>query len=308
MADNLDSICFFEGQYRPLKEANINIQTHALQYGTACFAGIRGYYNPERDNIFIFRLDEHHKRLSASAKILQMTMPHSLDEFTEIVSEMLRRSNWKQNVYLRPFIYKSDLDLSPRLHNVGDSFAMYALGLDDYLDTQKGLSVCISSWVRLHESQIPTRAKANGGYINSALAKSEAMENGYDEAVFLDLKGNVSEGSASNIFIVKNGKLITPDLSSSILEGITRKTVLELAETLGIPAQERCLARSELYTADEVFFSGTGVQIPWIREVDRRVIGQGTIGPVTAQLQKLFNEIVRGQNPQYESWLTPVYR
>jgi branched-chain amino acid aminotransferase len=302
-----DKICFFNGDYVPLQDATVNIQTHALQYGTSCFGGVRGYWNEDKKNIYIFRIDEHHKRLSNSARMLFMNFEHSVDEFTEIACNVLKKGQWRQNVYLRPFLYKSDLDLSPRLHNVKDSFAMYVLGLDDYLDTKKGLNVCVSSWRRIHESMIPTRAKANGGYINSALAKSEAMQNGFDEAVFLDVHGNVSEASAANIFIVKDGTLITPDLGSSILEGITRKSILTLAKDNSIPYESRVISRSELYTADEVFLSGTGVQIAWIKNIDHRTIANGSIGPVTEKLQTLFFNIVRGELPAYSHWITGVY-
>ncbi len=302
----MEKPCYFNGQLMPLKDANINIQTHALQYGTAIFGGIRGYWNEEKQNIYIFRIEDHWKRLSNSARMMQMKFPFQAEEFKAIIQEMLQKGEWKQNVYLRPFIYKSDLELSPRLHNVGDSFAMYAIALDDYLDTKAGQKVCVSSWVRIHETQIPARAKANGGYINSALAKSEALENGYNEAIFLDINGNVSEGTAANLFLVKDGVLLTPDLSSSILEGITRRSILHLAKEMGIETVERKISRSELYTADELFFSGTGVQVAWIESVDRRPIGK-TIGPITQKLQSAFFDIVRGNNGAYGEWLTPVY-
>jgi branched-chain amino acid aminotransferase len=306
-ASNPDKICYFRGDYVPLKDANVNIQTHALQYGTACFGGMRGYWNSEKNNIFIFRLEEHHRRLSNSARTLMMKFDYTVEDFTQIIREVLRRGEWKQNVYLRPFLYKSDLDLSPRLHNVNDSFALYAIPLDDYLDTKNGITACISSWTRIHETMIPTRAKANGGYVNSALAKSEAIENGFDEAIFLDISGNVSEASAANIFIVKDGILVTPDLSSSILEGITRKSIMNLAEENSISVVERKISRTELYSADEVFLSGTGVQIAWVKNIDRRKIGNGQIGPVTEKLQSLFFKLVRGEIASHEKWLTGIY-
>ncbi|MDH4261774.1 MAG: branched-chain amino acid transaminase [Spirochaetia bacterium] len=302
-----DKICFFNNEYIPLQNATVNIQTHALQYGTSCFGGIRGYWNEDKKNIYIFRIDEHYKRLKQSARMLFMNFEYSENEFTEIARNVLKKGQWSQNVYLRPFIYKSDLDLSPRLHNVKDSFAMYVLGLDDYLDTKKGLNVCVSSWRRIHESMIPTRSKANGGYINSALAKSEAMQNGFDEAIFLDIHGNVSEATAANIFIVKDQTLITPDLSSSILEGITRKSILNLAKENSIPCESRVISRSELYSADEVFLTGTGVQMAWIKNIDHRMIGNGEMGPVTEKLQSLFFKIVKGQLPSHSHWLTGVY-
>ncbi|MDH5719346.1 MAG: branched-chain amino acid transaminase [Spirochaetia bacterium] len=307
MNSNDEKLCYINGKFLSLKDANINIQTHALQYGTACFGGIRAYWNEDKKNLFIFRLKDHYQRLQNSAKILQMKMPCSYEEFAEITIKILKEGNWKQNTYIRPFLYKSDLELSPRLHNVNDSLAVYAIPLNDYLDTQKGLNTCISSWIRISDNQIPTRAKATGGYINSALAKSEALQNNYDEAIFLDNQGFISEGSASNIFIVKDECLITPDLASSILVGITRRTVLRLAEEMDIKVIERRVGRTELYTADESFFAGTGVQIAWIRSVDNRVIGSGSIGAITKTLQEKYFEIVKGNNNKYDSWLTKVY-
>ncbi|RME91531.1 MAG: branched-chain amino acid transaminase [Candidatus Hydrogenedentota bacterium] len=299
--------CYFEGKFIPLKDANLNIRTHALQYGTACFGGIRGYWNENKQNLFLFRIEDHYKRLKQSAKILQMQTNYSIEEYKDITLQLLQKGHWKENVYLRPFLYKSALELSPRLHNVQDSFALYAIPLGDYLDTQKGLKVCVSSWIRISDNQIPTRAKANGGYINSALAKSEALQNGYEEAIFLDSHGNVSEGSAENLFLVRDGVLITPDVSSSILEGITRRSLLQLAKDFQIPIEVRPVDRTELYVADEAFFAGTGVQVAWIREIDHRIIGNGKIGTITKKLQDTFFEIVTGENDAYSHWITPVY-
>lgn len=306
MSEYNEKICFFEGKYIPLSQANLNVRTHALQYGTACFGGIRGYWNEDLKKLHVFRLNDHYNRLMQSAKILQMKMPFSTDELVNITLQVLQKGKWSQNVYMRPFLYKSALELSPRLHNVKDDFALYAIPLDDYIDTKKGLNTCISSWVRISDNQIPTRSKATGGYINSALAKSEALENGFDEAIFLDSNGFVSEGSAENIFIVREGKLLTPPVTASVLEGITRRSVLQIAEDLGIPVEIRNISRTELYIADEAFFSGTGAQIAYIREIDRRVIGKGEAGAITVKLRDLFFRIVRGEEKKYLSWLTLV--
>ena len=300
--------CFFNGKFIPLKEANVNIRTHALQYGTAVFGGIRGYYNEDLKNLFIFRLFDHYQRLENSARIMQMKLPFSPEKLCEINIELLNKGGWRENVYLRPFLYKNELSLSPRLHNVKDDFALYAIPLNDYLDVENGLRAAVSSWVRISENQIPTRAKATGGYVNSALAKSEAIQNGFDEAIFLDHLGFVSEGSAENIFLVKEGQLITPEITSSVLEGITRRSIIELAQDLGIEVMQRKVARSELYTCDEIFFCGTGVQIAWIKEIDHRVIGTGRIGEITRSIRDLFFEIVKGNNKKYINWLTPVYK
>ncbi|MBS0617285.1 MAG: branched-chain amino acid transaminase [Spirochaetes bacterium] len=298
---------YFDGKFISLKDANLNVRTHALQYGTAFFGGMRAYYNEKEKNLFLVRLEDHHARLRQSAKILRFHWAMPYAEFLDITLKVLKDGGWKQNCYLRPFIYKSELSLSPRLHNVEDKFALYAIPLEDYLDTTRGLKAQVSSWVRISDNQIPARAKATGGYINSALAKSEALENGFDEAIFLDQRGLVSEGSAENIFIVRAGKLITPGTASAILEGVTRRTVLALARDLGIATEERDISRTELYAADEIFFCGTGAQVAWVESVDRRQIGDGKIGPLTQKLQERFFAFAKGELPEYKAWLTPVY-
>lgn len=303
----LDSIAFHQGEFKPLRECTINIMTHALQYGTMVFGGIRGYYNKEKDNVILFRPYDHFKRLLNSAKIMQMKCNYSIEEMIQILKELVKRNQYKSNIYFRPFIYKSALRLSPSLHDVEDSFSVYTLLLDDYLDTTRGLRVAISSWRRIDDNIIPTRAKVSGGYANSALAKSEAIQNGFDEAIFLDQKGNVSEGSAENIFIVRDGVICTPPNHSSILEGITRKSIIEIAKKENIPVEIREIARSELYIADEVFFTGTGAQVAWIAEIDRRVIGKGVIGPITKFLKDKFQKIVYGEDEEYRHWVEFVY-
>ena len=303
----LESIAYHQGEYKRLADCQINIMTHSLQYGTMVFGGMRGYYNADRDNLYIFRIADHFKRLAGSARIMQMKPPLNERQMGEVILELARKNNYRENVYFRPFIYKSDLQLSPRLHDMHDAFSVYTLPLNDYLDTTRGLRVAVSSWRRIDDNIIPTRAKVSGGYANSALAKSEAVQNGFDEAIFLDMRGMVSEGSAENIFMVRDGALITPTLASSVLEGITRKSIIELARDGGIPVIERDIARSELYIADELFFSGTGAQVAWIAETDRRMIGDGKIGPITEMLRKKFMKIVIGEDEKYSKWFTPVY-
>ena len=304
---NLESIAYHEGAYKPLSECNVNVATHALQYGTMVFGGVRGYFNEKRDNLYLFRLNDHFKRLNSSSRIMQMKSPLGIQQMCDVALELARRNKYRENVYFRPFIYKSALQLSPRLHDVEDNFAMYTIPLNDYLDTSRGMRAAVSSWRRIDENIIPTRSKASGGYINSALAKSEAVQNGFDEAIFLDMRGLVSEGSAENIFLVRDGVLITPHLAASVLEGITRRSIIQIARDQGIPVQERDVARAELYIADEVFFCGTGAQLAWVAEIDRREIGDGTIGPITLQLRNLFMQTVAGENDTYRDWLTPVY-
>ena len=304
---HLNKPCYFQGKVVALKDANVNIQTHALQYGTACFGGVRGYYNKEQDNLFVFRVEDHFTRLKKSAHLLQMRLKLDVQNMISITLDLLRQGEWRQNVYIRPIVYKSALELSPRLHNVDDDLSIYVLALNDYLDTKKGLSACVSSYTRIHDNQISPRAKATGAYINSALAKSEALQNNFDEAIFLDQGGYVSEGSAEIIFTVRDNKLITPSLGSSILDSITRRAIITMAKDLGIEVEECLMTRSDLYLSDEAFFAGTGVQIAWINSIDHLKIGNGEIGPITKRLQDLFFETVTKQNPKYSHWLTAVY-
>jgi branched-chain amino acid aminotransferase len=298
---------YFEGKIVPAEDAKVSIQTHALQYGTAVFGGIRGYYNKAQDNLFIFRIHDHFTRLLNSAKIMQIQFDKTPQELVDITLELVRVSGYRENIYIRPYLYTSALQLSPRFHDVKADIAIYILQLNDYLDTKNGLKTMVSSWRRIDDTTIPTFSKASGGYVNSALAKSEAVQNGCDEAIFLDSRGLVSEGSAENLFLVRDGKLITPSLSSSILEGITRKSILEIARNLKIEVVERDVSRSELYISDELFFSGTGVQVAWISEVDKRKIGSGFIGSITEMIQNLFFKIVTGEEKEYMKWLVSVY-
>lgn len=307
MAIDLQSIAYHEGEYKKLELCNVNIATHALQYGTTVFGGMRGYYSERSGNVYIFRPDQHVKRLHRSAHIMQMEPGMSQQQMKEIILEVARKNGLKENIYLRPFIYKSARQLSPRLHDVADSFSVYLLPLNDYVDTTAGLTTIVSSWRRIDENIIPTRAKVSGGYVNSALAKSEAVQGGFDEAIFLDQRGFVSEGSAENIFMVRDGALITPPLTAAILEGIVRGSIIEIARDEGIPVIERDIARTELYISDELFFTGTGAQVAWIREVDRRLIGNGSIGPVTKRIQERFKRAVIGEDARFQEWAVPVF-
>lgn len=304
---DMNSIAYHKSEFKKLGDCNVNVATHALQYGTAVFGGIRGYYSKALDNLLIFRLDRHFKRLHQSARMMQMVPPLSEKEMANILIQVARFNNYRQNAYFRPYLYKSATQLSPRFHDVKDDFSLYSLKMDDYLDTNKGLAVCVSSWRRIDDNIIPTRGKVSGGYANSGLAKSEAVQNGFDEAIFLDTRGYVCEGSAENIFLVRDGVLLTPPVSASVLEGVTRRSVLELAKAEGIPCEERDIARAELYVADEVFFTGTGAQVAWIGSIDHRQIGGGQIGPVTERLRGRFLKCVLGEDTQFKDWVTPVF-
>lgn len=291
------------GAWKPLPECQIPINTHAFQYGTACFEGIRGYWSGSRVNLLFLR--EHFERLQRNARMLMMQAP-SVDEMCAIASEVVQRNTPGRNVYLRPVVYKKGTSLGPVLVNVPDGFMTYMIPLGDYLSTDKGLNCCVSSWRRLPDNAIPTRTKANGGYLNSALAKTEAVLNGYDEAIFLNDRSQVSEGSAENIFLVRDGMLHTPDRTADILEGITRKALIGLAKDQGLTVCERPIARTELYVADEIFLCGTGCQVSYVASIDKRPVGDGTRGPVTARIQKAYEDAAYGRDVTYASWLTPV--
>jgi len=291
--------------------------THALNYGTGCFEGIRGYWVAEDEQIYLFRAREHFERLHRSARVLRMSVRYSVDEMVQIAAEIIAKSGYREDVYVRPIVYKSaeQVGLSlvrkgpdGKLVAVPDDFCMFAVPFGAYLDLDKPIRVAISPWRRIDDNMIPPRAKVTGIYINSALATTEAKENGYDEAILLNADGTVSEGAGENIFLVRNGQLVTPGPEQNILEGITRDAVITLArEELGLTVIERAVSRSELYVADELFFTGTAAQVSAVGEVDGRVIGDGQIGPITAKLQKLFFGVVRARNPKYAHWCTAVY-
>lgn len=298
---------YFEGKIVPIEQATVSIATHALQYGTGVFAGIRGYLDAGGATINIFRLHDHFTRFVQSAGLIKVGLPLDRDGLCELAVELTRRNQPTSNVYFRPFAYKSGLDLGPTLTGVQDGFALYMLPLDDYYGTDgRGLSVMVSSWQRISDNTLPARGKVSGGYINSSIIKDEARGYGFDEAIVLNSRGKVSEGSACNLCLVRNGVLITPPVTADILEGITRRTILELARELEIPVEEREVDRTELYVAEELFFCGTGVQIAWIEQVDKRIVGNGRRGPITGRLADRFYDIVKGRAPQYSHWLTRV--
>ncbi len=297
------SVAYLNGSWKPLAECQVPINTHALQYGTGCFEGIRGYWDGQAINLLFLR--EHFERLARNASLLLMSCP-SVEEMCEIAVQAVARNAPRQNVYLRPMVYKRGTGLGPVLLNVPDGYLCYLLPLENYFASAQGLNVCVSSWTRLSDNSIPTRTKATGGYLNSALAKSEAVANGYDEAIFLNDRGQVCEGSAENIFIVRDGVLTTPDRTADILEGITRKAVFQLSRDLGLTVCERAIGRTELYVAEEIFLVGTGCQVMHVRSVDRRLIGDGNRGALTARVQRAYEDAVYARNPAYRGWLTRV--
>lgn len=297
---------YFEGKFIPFSEANVSVGTHALHYGTGAFAGVRGYLDQDGETINIFRLREHAARLLRSAKLLRMELPHDIDSVADVLTELTRRNAPTGDVYFRPLVYKASVQLTPRLRGIDDELAVYMMPMGDYLDTQRGQKVIVSSWTRINDNTIPARGKITGGYINSSLAKDEAEEKGADEAIMLDVNGKVSEGTGCNLFIVRDGVLVTAPVNGDILEGITRRSILEIAADLGIPTEQRSIDRSELYLADEAFFCGTGVQVAWIESIDGRTIGTGSDPEITRQIREVMFDIFRGKSEKYGHWITPV--
>lgn len=292
----------------PLEQATLSVRTNALHYGTAVFEGIRAYWEPEGEQLYVFRLPEHYERMLRNCRVLHLTVGKDVKELSRLTVELLRLNGHREDTYVRPIAFVSSEEIGPRLHGYSTGFAVFTLPLGQYLDTTQGLRVGFSSWRRISDNAIPARCKVAGGYVNSALARTEAAQQGYDEALFLTEDGALCEGSAENIFLMRGGRLITPDVSANILEGITRDTILTLArEALGLQVEERRVGRTEVYLADEVFLCGTGAQVAPVVEVDRRAVGEGIIGPVTARVQRLYFDVVRGKVPEYRHWLTPVY-
>lgn len=296
---------FFQGAIVPIEQAKVSIMTQVVNYGIGAFGGIRGYWNGERQQLYVFRLEDHLRRVLNSAKLFNAILPYTVDDLKIITRDLLRRENYREDVYVRPLIFNATEDITPRLYDVDFQFACFTRPQGNYIRLE--VSACTSSWRRLDDNVIPSRGKITGGYVNSAFAKSEAHWNGYDEAIVLNHDGHVAEGSAMNFFMVRHGKLVTPSVSDNILEGITRNTVLQLAHDLGIETIERSIDRTELYIADEAFFCGTGAQVASVTSIDHRPVGTGKIGPLTKQIQELYFSIVRGNHPKYIHWLTPVY-
>ena len=307
--DLSDITVYINGNYARYADAKVGLLTHGLQYGTGCFEGIRGYWEADEREMYLVLLREHYDRLATSAKILTMKLPHTTDELIDITVELVQRNGFRSDIYLRPCIFKSAEDIGVRLHNVPDTFAIIPVPFTNYLDTSKGLHVCVSSWRRADDTMAPPRAKITGLYVNSALAKSEAINNGYDEAILLSHDGHVSEGSAENLFLVRKGVLYTPDPSQNVLEGCTRRAIMQLAkEQLNIEVIERSIDRGELYAAEELFFTGTAAGIGHIASVDKRIVGDGKIGPISKQLSELYTRAVRNKLPPYGDWVTAAYK
>ena len=298
---------FFGGEIVPLKDARINVMTHAFNYGTGCFEGIRAYWNEDERQLYGLYLREHYDRLLRSCKVLRISLPYTAARLVDLTVEVLRRCGYEQDAYVRPLAYKADPVIGVRLHDLQDALTIFAVPFGTYIDIEKGLKVGISSWRRTDDNAIPARAKITGAYVNAALAKTEAQDAGYDEAIVLTQDGHVSEGSAENLFMVRDGLLVTPPASDNILEGITRASVLRLAGDLGIPTVVRSIDRTELYICEELFLCGTGAQISPVTSVDHRAVGDGTIGPVTTRIKDVYYAAVKGKLARYKDWCTPIY-
>jgi branched-chain amino acid aminotransferase len=304
---NPDTIVYFNNQYLALKDARISILTHALHYGAGVFDGIRGYWDATQKELFLLRPVEHYARWKKNCGILRIDVPPTPQALCEITLELIRRNGFTQNIYVRPIAYKSAerVGVYPDDQN---AFSVIAIPFGDYLPSEKGLHACVTSWRRVEDNAIPGRAKICGAYVNSVLATDEARRNGFDEAIFLSESGHVAEGATCNIFMLRGGKLITPSASENILEGITRDTILELARReMGMEVVERPIDRTELYVCDELFFTGTAVELGPIVRVDHRPVGAGTVGAVTGRLRALYRDATRGRLPQYRQWLVPAY-
>jgi len=298
---------FFKGEIVPIEEAKISIMSHAFNYGTGAFEGIRAYWNEKEKRLFVFRMPEHYDRMHKSSSILKITIPHTTEELCDITCELLKKEGYTEDTYIRPVAYKASEGIGVKLHGLEDGFCIFAVPFGRYIEKEEGARTAVSSWRRIDDNAAPARAKVTGIYINSALSKTEVLERGFDEAIVLNHDGHVSEGSAENIFLVRDGRLVTPSPSDNILEGITRRTVMQIArEDPGIETVERQIDRSELYVADEVFFCGTGVQVAAVIEVDGRPVGTGKIGPITEKVRDLYFDIVKGNVAKYKSWCTPV--
>jgi len=299
---------FFKGKIVPYSEAKIGVLTHALNYGTAAFGGMRGYWNADEEQLFLFRPLDHFQRLLNSAKLMCMQLDHTPESLTQITVELLKVDGYRRDVYVRPLAYKSDEIIGVKLHDLHDEISIVAVPFDRYVTNDTNAHVTVSSWRRVDDNAIPARGKIAGAYANSAFIKTDAVRAGFDEALVLTQEGHVSEGSAMNVFIVRDGAVITPPVTDNILEGITRRSVIELLrEDMGVPVIERQIDRTEVYLASELFMTGTAAQVTAVTRVDHRPLGTGMMGPVTAELRKIFDDAVRGRKPRFRHWNVPVY-
>ena len=302
------SYAFMNGEFLPLAEAKVGVMTHALHYGTSVFEGIRGNWNPEEEKMFIFQPREHYRRFLQGCKVLRMSLPYTAEELSRITVELVERSGYQQDIYIRPLAFKGTERVAVlKLQDLEDSLVIFTIPFGAYMDLEAAANCCTSSWRRIEDTMIPPSSKIGGLYVNSVLAKTEATLAGFDEAILLTQEGYVSEGTGENIFMVMDGKLVTPSTSDNILAGITRNAVIQLARNeLGLETVERKVRRSELYAADECFLTGTAAHLTPVGHIDNYKIGSGDIGPVTRELQSLYFDVIRGRISKYLHWCTPV--
>jgi len=299
---------YFEGRIVPFEQATISVMNHTFNYGTGAFGGLRGYWNEDEQELFIFRPLDHFKRLLNSARLLTFELDYTPQQLTDILFELLRAEGWRENIYIRPVVYVKNEQIGVKLHDLEYDITMFSLPFGSYVPNEEGTSVTISSWRRVDDNVIPARGKIIGAYVNSALIKTDAQRAGFDEALVLNQDGHVSEGSAANFFMLRDEEVITPPVTANILEGITRRTVIQLLRhEMGLEVIERPIDRTEVFLAEEAFFCGTGVQVAAITSVDHRPIGTGRIGPVVSKLRELYFDVVTGRVEKYRFWNAPVY-
>ena len=303
-----DALVFFRGKTVPLSEARVSVMTHALHYGTAVFEGVRGNWNQAQGKMFVFRMREHYERFIRGCRIMMLDIPYGVDDLCRITVELLQSCGYREDIYVRPLAYKSaERVANLRLQELDSDFTLMAVPFGSYIETEGAIKCCTSSWRRMDDTIIPPRVKISGHYVNSILAKTEAVLAGFDEAIMLTQDGNVSEGSGENLFMVSDGVLYTPPVAENNLTGITRDSAMQLAgNELGLETVERIIRRSELYLADEVFLTGTAAHITSVGSLDNRPIGEGGVGPITKSLQDLYAEVIRGNNPKYMAWCSEV--
>lgn len=299
---------YMDGLYVEKENAKIPVMTHGFLYGTAIFEGIRAYYNEDEGQLYAFRVPEHFVRLGKSAKIMHMKVSQNIEELCAITKTLLNKNQYKTDTYIRPTLYKSDQKIGTHMLNTTDKLLIFSIPMGDYVDISKGLRVCVSNWRRTSDNAIPPRAKICGAYANAALISTDARLAGFDDAIVLSEDGTITEGSAMNLFLVMDGKLVTTQTTDNILKGITRDTIMQLArEVMGLEVIERVIDRTELYIADEAFYCGTGAQVSPVVNIDNRDLGDGKVGPISKELQKLYFDVVKGRVPEYRKWCMPIY-
>lgn len=305
---SLPNFVFHKGRIVPYSEVKFGVLMHAMNYGTAVFGGLRAYWNDDEKQLFVFRPQDHFKRFLGSAKLLLMDLSLTRDDLTAGLIELIQTEGYKEDLYIRPLAFYSDEIIGVRVHDLTAEVSMVVMPFGSYNKNEDNMHVTVSSWRRIDDNTIPARGKIAGAYVNSAFIKTDAVRAGFDEAIVLNADGHVSEGSAANFFMLRNGVMCTPPITDNVLEGITRRSVIQfLRDDLKMEVQERQIDRTELYLADEMFFCGTGAQISAITRIDHRVVGAGKIGEATARLRKLYFDVVRGRVPKYRDWCYPVY-